>query len=78
MSEKQCGITSKDRILDHLIDVSDIKMSLHHGDQGLDDLYVLVGVFNTVLTSTQRWWEFLEVMLGLPLLLCFLSFQLPR
>ncbi len=78
MSEKQCGITGKDRILDHLIDVSDIKMPLHHGDQGLDDLYVLVGVFNTVLTSTQRWWEFLEVMLGLPLLLCFLSFQLSR
>lgn len=33
MSEKQCGIASKDRILDHLIDVSDIKMPLHHGDQ---------------------------------------------
>jgi hypothetical protein len=33
MSEKQCGIASKDGILDHLIDVSDIKMPLHHGDQ---------------------------------------------
>ena len=77
MSEKQCGVTSEDRILDHLIDVRDTKIPLHQEDQGLDDLHVLGRVFDTVLMSTQRWWEFLEVMLGLPLLLCFLSFQLP-
>lgn len=77
MPEKQCGVTSEDRILDHLIDVRDTKIPLHQEDQRLDDLHVLGRVFDTVLMSTQRWWEFLEVMLRLPLSFFFLSFQSP-
>ena len=54
MSEKQCGIASKDRILDHLIDVGDIKMPLHQEDQGLDDLHVLLGHSSAVSISASR------------------------
>ena len=57
MSEKQRGVTSEDRILDHLIDVRDTKIPLHQEDQGLDDLHVLGRVFEAVLMSTQRRWE---------------------
>ena len=77
MSEKQCGVTSEDRILDHLIDVSDIKMPLHHGDQGLDDLHVLVGVSDTILKRPQGWWKCRLLREGLVFFPCFVSTQSP-
>ena len=54
MSEKQRGVTSEDRILDHLIDVRDTKIPLHQEDQGLDDLHVLLGHSSAVSISASR------------------------
>ena len=73
MPQQQCSVSSEDGVLDHSIGFGDVKIPLNETHQRGNNLHVLQGVLETVLTRSQRGWKRGLLEDRLDMLLCLAS-----